>query len=58
MEAKTLLGEIVDYCRETGVKKSAFGRLAVNDAGLVAHLRDGGRVTASRLERVRALVLG
>lgn len=56
MEAETLLGEISDYCRKTGVAESTFGRLAVNDGKFVNRLRDGGRITTNTLERVRTFI--
>jgi len=44
-EAETLLREIGDLCRCTGMAESTFGRQAVNDGKLVTRLRYGGRVT-------------
>ena len=32
MEAESLLREITEYCRNTGVAESTFGRLVVNAA--------------------------
>ena len=56
MEASDLLREVGEYCREAGLAESTFGRLAVNDGKLIARLRDGGRITARTLERVRSYV--
>ncbi|MGE0253298.1 MAG: hypothetical protein AB7N54_01780 [Alphaproteobacteria bacterium] len=52
-EAETLLREIGDFCRRTGMAESTFGRHAVNDGKLVTRLRYGGRVTTRTVERVR-----
>ena len=56
MEAESLLREITDYCRRTGVAESTFGRLAVNDGKFVNRLRDGGRITTTTFERVRSYI--
>jgi len=56
MEAESLLREITEYCRNTGVAESTFGRLVVNDGKFVNRLRDGGRITTTTLERVRSFM--
>ena len=56
MEAESLLREITEYCRNTGVAESTFGRLVVNDGKFVNRLRDGGRITTATLERVRSFM--
>jgi|AP12_2_1047962.scaffolds.fasta_scaffold06187_2 SAM-dependent methyltransferase len=56
MEAESLLREITEYCRNTGVAESTFGRLVVNDGKFVNRLRDGGRITTATLERVRTFM--
>jgi hypothetical protein len=56
MEAESLLREITEYCRSTGVAESTFGRLVVNDGKFVNRLRDGGRITTATLERVRSFM--
>lgn len=53
VDAQTLLQEISDYCRRTGMAESTFGRLAVNDGKFVNRLRYGGRITTDTLARVR-----
>ena len=45
MNAQELLQEISDYCRQTGLAESTFGRRAVNDGKLASRLRHGGRIT-------------
>jgi SAM-dependent methyltransferase len=52
MNAQQLLQEISDYCRQTGLAESTFGRRAVNDGKLAARLRNGGRITTDTLERI------
>src|ERR1041384_7765738 len=56
MNAQELLQEISDYCRQTGLAESTFGRRAVNDGKLASRLRHGGRITTETLDRIRALM--
>jgi hypothetical protein len=58
MNAQELLTEISDYCRQTGLAESTFGRRAVNDGKLAARLRNGGRITTETLDRIRAFMDG
>src|SRR5262249_42676976 len=56
MNAQQLLQEISDYCRQTGLAESTFGRRAVNDGKLANRLRNGGRITTDTLDRIRAFM--
>jgi hypothetical protein len=56
MNAEDLLREISEYCRQTGLAESTFGRRAVNDGKFAARLRNGGRITTETVERVRAFM--
>src|SRR5215475_12714155 len=56
MNAQQLLQEISDYCRQTGLAESTFGRRAVNDGKLANRLRNGGRITTETLDRIRAFM--
>ena len=56
MNAQQLLQEISNYCRQTGLAESTFGRRAVNDGKLAARLRNGGRITTDTLDRIRAFM--
>jgi hypothetical protein len=56
MNAQELLQEISDYCRQTGLAESTFGRRAVNDGKLTNRLRNGGRITTDTLDRIRAFI--
>src|SRR5580693_5317160 len=58
MNAQQLLTEISDYCRQSWLAESTFGRRAVNDGKLAARLRNGGRITTETVERVRAFIAG
>src|SRR5579872_1068309 len=58
MNAQDLLREISEYCRQSGLAESTFGRRAVNDGKLAARLRNGGRITTETVERVRAFIDG
>src|SRR5580692_10286908 len=57
MNAQQLLQEISDYCRQTGLAESTFGRRAVNDGKLANRLRNGGRITTDTLDRIRAFMI-
>ena len=50
----TLLDSISEFCRDSHIAESTFGRHAVNDGKFVARLRDGARITPETLERVNA----
>src|SRR5579863_2643108 len=56
MNAQQLLAEISDYCRQTGLAESTFGRRAVNDGKLAARLRNGGRITTDTLDRIQGFM--
>lgn len=56
MNAQELLQEISEYCRETGLAESTFGRRAVNDGKLASRLRHGGRITTVTLDRIRSFM--
>ncbi len=56
MNAQELLQEIAEYCRDSGLAESTFGRRAVNDGKLTARLRNGGRITTDTLDRIRGFM--
>src|SRR5579885_2649318 len=56
MNAQELLQEIADYCRQTGLAESTFGRRAVNDGKLANRLRNGGRITTETVDRIHAFM--
>jgi hypothetical protein len=56
MNAQELLQEISEYCRQSGLAESTFGRRAVNDGKFASRLRNGGRITTDTLNRVRAFI--
>ena len=56
MKAQQLLQEISDYCRQSGLAESTFGRRAVNDGKLAARLRNGGRITTDTLDRIHGFM--
>ena len=51
-----IIQEITQFCRETGLAESTFGRRAVNDGKLAARLRSGGRVTTETVDRIHAFM--
>lgn len=57
-EARMLLTQISEFCRQHNLAESTFGRLAVNDGKLVARLRDGGRVHSRTFDRVQSFMAG
>ncbi len=56
MNAQQLLQQISDYCRQSGLAESTFGRRAVNDGKLAARLRNGGRITTDTLDRIHGFM--
>src|SRR5580704_16518380 len=56
MTAQELLAQIADFCRQSGLAESTFGRRAVNDGKLANRLRNGGRVTTDTVERIQAFM--
>jgi len=56
MTAQELLAQISDYCRQTGLAESTFGRRAVNDGKLANRLRNGGRITTETVDRIQAFM--
>ena len=56
MNAQELLQEISDFCRQSGLAESTFGRRAVNDGKLASRLRNGGRITTETLDRIRGFM--
>ncbi len=51
-----LLREIQDFCQQSGIAESTFGRRAINDGKLCARLRDGKGVTLATAERVQSYI--
>ncbi len=56
MTAQELLAQISDFCRQTGLAESTFGRRAVNDGKLANRLRNGGRITTETVDRIQAFM--
>ena len=56
MQRSEILHEISSYCRVAGLAESTFGRRAVNDGKLVGRIRDGGRISAKTLDRIRGFI--
>ena len=56
MKYDQLLSQISEFCRQTGMAESTFGRRAVNDGKLVARLREGKRITIDTLDRIQAFI--
>jgi hypothetical protein len=56
LDTETLLREVTDYCRRTGMAESTFGRHSVNDGKFVSRLKLGGRITLQTVDRVHAFM--
>jgi len=52
-EGDTLLDSISEFCRQSGIAESTFGRRAVNDGKFVSRLRGGARVTQETFDRIQ-----
>lgn len=51
-EPDTLLADILEYCSEHGMSKTAFGKAAVNDACLVGNMERGRDLRTSTVRRI------
>ena len=56
MKNDQILGLISDFCRQSEMAESTFGRRAVNDGKLVNRLREGKRITIDTLDRIQAFI--
>ena len=50
---ETLLADIAEFLRETGITEATFGQKAALNRHFVKQLRSGGRVTLRVIKRVR-----
>ena len=55
-ESESLIAEVEEFCRRTGVAETTFGRRAVNDGKFVRRVRGGGGITARTAARVRTFI--
>lgn len=55
-QAGSLLDSISQFCRQTQMAESTFGRRVVNDGKFVSRLRAGARITPETLARVNAFL--
>jgi hypothetical protein len=53
MPGQTLIADVDDFLKRTGVPESTFGRMAINDWKLVRSLRAGRRVWPETEQKVR-----
>ena len=56
MKNDQILSQISNFCRQSDMAESTFGRRAVNDGKLTARLRNGGRITTETLDRIRGFM--
>ncbi len=56
MKNDQILSQIADFCRQSDMAESTFGRRAVNDGKLVHRLREGKRITIDTLDRIQAYI--
>jgi hypothetical protein len=55
-QRETLLAEIEAFLAGSGMARTTFGRMAVNDGKFVERLAGGGNITIRTMERVRAFI--
>ena len=53
----SIIEEISDFCRRSGLAESTFGRLAINDGKLMNRLRTGGHVNSDTLAKLRTFMM-
>jgi hypothetical protein len=53
LSESSIIEEISDFCRRSGLAESTFGRLAINDGKLMNRLRTGGHVNSDTLAKLR-----
>lgn len=51
-----LLRDIEDFLAETGMARSTFGRLAMNDGKFMDRMAAGGGITLRNVDRVREFI--
>ncbi len=51
------LTEIEQFCKDTGMSASAFGRRFMNDPGFVFRLRAGGDLRSRTAKKLTALMI-
>ena len=56
MKNDQILSQITDFCRQSDMAETTFGRRAVNDGKLVHRLREGKRITIDTLDRIQAYI--
>src|ERR1700756_5989041 len=56
MKNDEILAQISEFCRNSDMAESTFGRRAVNDGKLVHRLREGKRITIDTLDRIQAYI--
>src|SRR5260221_1267107 len=56
MKTDEILSKFSDFCRQSDMAESTFGRRAVNDGKLVHRLREGKGITIDPLDRIQAYI--
>jgi hypothetical protein len=56
MKNDQILSQITDFCRQSDMAETTFGRRSVNDGKLVHRLREGKRITIDTLDRIQAYI--
>src|SRR6185369_15570498 len=56
MKNDQILSQITDFCRQSDMAETTFGRRVVNDGKLVHRLREGKRITIDTLDRIQAYI--
>ena len=56
MKNDQILSQISEFCRQSDMAETTFGRRVVNDGKLVHRLREGKRITIDTLDRIQAYI--
>ena len=58
MKNDQILSQITDFCRQSDVAETTFGRRVVNDGKLVKRLKAGKSITLATLRRIETALRG
>src|SRR5256885_7209692 len=56
MKNDQILPQLSEFCRQSDMAETTFGRRVVNDGKLVYRLREGKRITIDTLDRIQAYI--
>src|SRR5258707_2159424 len=56
MKNDQILSQISEFCRQSDMAETTFGRRVVNDGKLVHRLREGKRITIDTMDAIQAYI--